>query len=59
MKREDYIILGIVFRFYDCINEHKETVKRYGDDVIEAVSVPYLVSILEEIKDELVRGDTE
>lgn len=59
MTKEDYCILGIIAYLYEVIHDRKETVKRYPDDVIEAVSVPYLVSALEKIKDEIQRGDTE
>ena len=59
MTKEDYCILGIISYLYSVIHDHKETVKRYPDDVIEAVSVPYLVSALEKIKDEVQRSETE
>lgn len=57
MKKEDYYILGIITRIYDVIYEHKENVLRYPEIPIEAVSVPYLVEILEKIKGEIIDED--
>lgn len=54
MRQENYMILGVLFRLLDLVNESQETMKRYASETsIEAVPSYLILGEIQRIKEDL------
>lgn len=54
MRQENYMILGVLFRLVDFVNETQETMKRYVSETsIEAVPSYQILGEIQRIKEDL------
>lgn len=56
MTRADYELIGMLSVLVDFVLTHKECMKRYPDEPIEAVSSDELLSLLRKMKEGVIIG---